>query len=252
MNLSANDPARLGITGRIEQLHESYRLAFQTGFDPGTFRADDFYAFQVLEKALGADSPELRRAAQALHDLRLAMLEEAGAVTGNGADSGEMYGAERDLDDDPTVNLAMEPPDSPLLVGFAVPGAALATPAPADVTIDISVDALTGEASEVTTEAPADAPAGSERRAVAARGHVRLGYKEIVLLSQMRIQYRKVFGSFFEIFDFTGNDLYARSLLALCLESGNPELAGLARQFVDAQGRPRLHRRVGSPDLELN
>ena len=70
-------PDRMGITGRIAQLHESYRNAFHAEFDPAAFRADDFYAFQVLEKAITKGTPTLRDAAQEMQDLRLAGIEEA-------------------------------------------------------------------------------------------------------------------------------------------------------------------------------
>jgi hypothetical protein len=82
-------------------------------------------------------------------------------------------------------------------------------------------------------------------------GHVRLDEHEIYLLSQLRIQYRRTYGAFFDIFEFTGNDLYARTLLKLSVESGNEMLALLARQFMNDEGAPRLHRRKGKADVEI-
>ncbi len=82
-------------------------------------------------------------------------------------------------------------------------------------------------------------------------GHVRPGNREIVMLSQMRVQYRKTFGAFFDTLEFTGNDLYARTLLALCTASGNLVLATMARQFLNDDGPPRFHRRKGAADVQF-
>ena len=202
MQVDVPDPDPNGITGRVALLHDAYRSTFSIEFDMESFRADDFYAFQVLEKAISEGSPELREAALALQELRLALLD----------------GTE-------TIDFAEPPvPRMPARRAYIAPVKAAPPPTPEN-----------------------------ERRngAVRGSGHVRLGNKEIVLLSQMRIQYRKTFGTFFEIFDFTGNDLYARSLLSLCLESGNTELAAMARQFLDDKGKPRFHRRKGTADVDI-
>jgi hypothetical protein len=97
---------------------------------------------------------------------------------------------------------------------------------------------------------PATEPAG-ERRTTMGTGHVRLNGRDATLLSQMRNQYRKVFGMYFDPFEFTGNDLYARATLLQCVTSGNQDLVTMALQFLDEKGRPRLHRRAGRADLEL-
>lgn len=91
-----------------------------------------------------------------------------------------------------------------------------------------------------------------ERRASQGSGHVRLSGRDATLLSQMRNQYRKVFGIYFDPMEFTGNDLYARATLRQCLASGNGELSAMAAQFLDADGKPRLHRRLGQADLDLD
>lgn len=94
---------------------------------------------------------------------------------------------------------------------------------------------------------------GGERRTFTqGTGHVRLSGRDATLLSQMRNQYRKVFGMFFDPFEFTGNDLYARATLLQCLSSGNRELMDQALQFLDGKGKPRLHRRAGRADLEFD
>ena len=356
MQTQSPTPDRMGITGRIAQLHESYRNAFHAEFDPAAFRADDFYAFQVLEKAITKGTPTLRDAAQEMQDLRLAGIEEAEPETDPDAETdtetpdmlatSELIQSSEPLDapeaDEPLLpesflaapheaapqpagpdlpESILEPSEAQLIAaqahahaaaisaarmhtalaaarakalaraaaletggtpegaapegegpegGATAPGAPAAAAAldaaPAapdtlgaggaavptlpgtDPVMGADPDLLlTADAADAMPQLP-----GQERRAAAARGHVRLGYKEIVLLSQMRVQYRKVFGSFFEIFDFTGNDLYARSLLSLCLESGNSELSSMAQQFLDAQGKPRFHRRQGSADLDFD
>ena len=97
-------------------------------------------------------------------------------------------------------------------------------------------------------------PGGSveERRATQGTGHVRLSGRDATLLSQMRIQYRKVFGVFFDVMEFTGNDLYARATLRQCMGSGNGELSAMASQFLAEDGKPRLHRHLGRADLDLD
>jgi hypothetical protein len=97
-----------------------------------------------------------------------------------------------------------------------------------------------------------DSAAANERRKVQGTGHVRLSGRDATLLSQMRNQYRKVFGMYFDPFEFTGNDLYARATLLQSLSSGNRELMDLALQFLDGKGKPRLHRRAGRADLEFD
>ena len=80
---------------------------------------------------------------------------------------------------------------------------------------------------------------------------MRLGNREIVSLSQLRVQYRRTFGVFIDIFEFTGNDLYARSLLSLCVQSQDPALIALSREFLNEDSTPRFHRRKGVADIEF-
>jgi hypothetical protein len=101
-------------------------------------------------------------------------------------------------------------------------------------------------------DAKTSAGAIAERRTQEGTGHVRLSGRDATLLSQMRNQYRKVFGIYFDPIEFTGNDLYARATLRQCLGSGNGELSAMAAQFLDAEGKPRLHRRLGQADLDLD
>jgi len=97
-----------------------------------------------------------------------------------------------------------------------------------------------------TTPAPA-----AERRVAAGAGLVRLSSRDATLLAQMRNQYRKVFGLYFDVVEFTGNDLYARATLLQCIGSGNGGLATMALHFLDREGKPRLHRRLGHADVEI-
>lgn len=106
------------------------------------------------------------------------------------------------------------------------------------------IDLAAGVAKEATSD--------GERRTSKGNGHVRLSGRDATLLSQMRNQYRKVFGMYFDPMEFTGNDLYARATLLQCVTSGNEELVASALQFLDEKGMPRLHRRAGRADLELD
>src|SRR6185369_393534 len=75
--------------------------------------------------------------------------------------------------------------------------------------------AAAGRGDERAPQQAGSGPAhrGAERRGSSAHtpGHVRLSTREVNLLSQMRTQYRKTFGVFFDPYEFTGNDLYART-----------------------------------------
>jgi hypothetical protein len=114
-----------------------------------------------------------------------------------------------------------------------------------------------GNAGTVQTQGPTSVirlPEGTapERREAQGSGHVRLSGRDATLLSQLRNQYRKVFGVYFDAMEFTGNDLYARATLRECMGSGNGDLSALAVQFLAEDGSPRLHRRLGRADLDLD
>jgi len=197
-----NTPGGADLSGRVAHLHAAYRSAFAADFDLQTFERDDFYAFQVLEKAIREGAPELKNAAQEMEVLRLAAIDGGSTIE---------------------LKAPPEPYTAP-----ANPPAAAARPA----------------------RAKRSEPERREQ-VVKGSGHVRLANREIVLLSQMRVQYRKTFGMFFDTVSFTGNDLYARAVLSLCLGSGNWTLAAMARQFQNDDGTPRFHRRLGAADVEL-
>jgi hypothetical protein len=205
------DQKAVGTTGRIKRLHDHYRVAFSLEFDPVQFRIDDFYAFQVLEKAIADGAPEIVELARIMRDIRLAEMDQSDRIE-----------------------------------VVALPGT------------DLSDNATKILAAPPRAAVPASSPAragrkGPERRVSAQRaaGHVRLTVREVTLLSQMRNQYRKTFGTYFDAFEFTGNDLYARATLLQCVGSDNMGLIELARYFLTEEGKPRFHRRLGKADVEL-
>ena len=88
---------------------------------------------------------------------------------------------------------------------------------------------------------PGRAPQAAARPADAAppgSGRKRFGDREIFLLSRLRLQYRRRFGTFFDIFEFTRNELYARSLLMICAGSGDTTLQSLAGRFINRDTPP--------------
>jgi hypothetical protein len=208
-----SDQKALGTTGRIKRLHDHYRVAFSLEFDPVQFRSDDFYAFQVLEKAIADGSPEIVELARIMRDIRLAEMDQSDRI-----EVVALPGT--DLADNATKIVPLRPRAAP--------------PAGAS--------------------APRPGRKGPERRGSTQRtaGHVRLTVREVTLLSQMRNQYRKTFGSYFDAFEFTGNDLYARATLLQCIGSDNMGLIELARYFLTDDGKPRFHRRLGTADVELD
>jgi hypothetical protein len=75
---------------------------------------------------------------------------------------------------------------------------------------------------------------------------------EITKLSAMRGLYRKHYGQGFDVEEFAANDLYAKVVLREITSSGSPELIELARHFLDADGKPRMHRRKGTVDVDIS
>jgi hypothetical protein len=71
----ATEPA--STTSRVERLRALYAGQFADSFDPGEFLTDDFYAFQVLERAFqaGAGNRELHNLAILMHAERKALME---------------------------------------------------------------------------------------------------------------------------------------------------------------------------------
>ncbi|HEY4373610.1 MAG TPA: hypothetical protein VGN52_16890 [Burkholderiales bacterium] len=82
-----------------------------------------------------------------------------------------------------------------------------------------------------------------ERRRAADPGLARLTERDVLLITRLRLQFRRHYGVFFDLLEFTRDDLYARNLLRLCSRSSDLVLRSIARRFYNADGTPRLHRR---------
>ena len=195
-------------SARVDRLRGLYVEQFREQFDTAEFFADDFYAFQVLERALQAKtrSSELQNLALLMHAERKAMMET---------------GQRRVLE-------AMKD--------------TAANSIPPAVT-DANSGAMPNHTGRLRTVA-----SRPERRS----GRVRLSAHEITQLSALRRLYHKHYGQGFDVEEFALNDLYAKVVLAEAVSSGQNDLIELANAFLDRNGKPRLHRRLGSVDVELN
>lgn len=281
-----NNP-RLAIARRLAALQAAYHAAFNTEFDMMTFGDDDFYAFQVLERSVRDGSPALREIATELEELLVRVVETGSTIEifAPGEAPVRRVPVAAGGDTTVTVRLAAQTPFADAVqalsaAAVAAPAAphapqaapqALHTAAPVPATNQATpaaapaVTPAEAEASEAATFKAPGVPAAAagadaeslaraaERRGKSGRGtgHVRLGNREIVCLSQLRVQYRRTFGVFIDIFEFTGNDLYARSLLSLCAQSQDPALVALSREFLNDDSTPRFHRRKGVADIEF-
>jgi hypothetical protein len=206
-----------------------YGEYFGEKFDPGEFLADDFYAFQVLERAfqIGGRNRELHNLAVLMHAERKALMETGMRRT---LDTIKVE-SQREVQRSQT---ALVPPMT--RAGPPSVPAPVAAPAPASRPQAVPV--------QITPLRAAGAP---ERRV----GKVRLSSREITMVSAMRGHYRKHFGQGFDVEEFAGNDLYAKVVLAEALASGQAELINLASHFLDDGGKPRIHRRKGQVDLDI-
>ncbi|MDB5804728.1 MAG: hypothetical protein JWN73_2050 [Betaproteobacteria bacterium] len=189
---------------RIDRLRGLYVEQFREQFDTAEFIVDDFYAFQVLERACqaGEKNRELNNLALLMHAERKALME-----------TGQRRMLEAMRNTDPATMPGVETP--------AVPN-------------------HTGRLRTMS--------ARPERRS----GRVRLSSHEITMLSALRRAYHKHYGQGFDVEEFAVNDLYAKVVLAEAVSSGQDEMIELARGFLDGEGKPRLHRRLGKVDVELN
>jgi hypothetical protein len=203
---------------RVDRLRALYVEQFHETFDQAEFLGDDFYAFQVLERAfqVGLKNRELSNLAVLLHAERKALMET---------------GQRQALEALRNVQASAPPEDKE-------PAIAPVQPPPASGPSTISLVAK-----------PQVQPASkrNERRS----GKVRFTPHEITLLSALRGAYKKHFGESFDVEEFASNDLYAKVVLAEAMSSGQEDMMALARPFLDAAGKPRLHRRLGQVDVEL-
>jgi hypothetical protein len=263
MSTETGEPLRLAIHERLPDLQAIYRNDFGVEFDANTFRGDDFYAFQVLEKSIRDGSPVLQALAGEMEATLMRVVEQESVmevVAAAPAPDTIEFAIRRQADAAIVNALSAEPPqerqdpDAPTVRLDRHPSAAPEALEPA-VATPAAMELAAAPVPEAVPTAAARAPAAgdSERRTNSGRGagHVRLGNREIVCLSQLRVQYRRTFGVFIDTFEFTGNDLYARTLLALCAKSNDPTLVNLAREFLNDDSTPRFHRRKGRPDVDL-
>jgi len=205
-------------TSRVDRLCLLYAQQFGDGFDPGEFLTDDFYAFQVLERAFqaGNRNRELHNLSVLMHAERKALMETGLRLTLDLAKVASQQVMVRQDQESAEIKLRLQSQSQ-------------AAPAPRK------------------SVAPAKPPGAAERRS----GKVRLSPREINQLSAMRRLYYRQFGQSFDVEEFAGNDLYAKVVLCEACAAGDAELAALAAHFLDSQGKPRMHRRKGRVDLEL-
>ena len=206
-------------TSRVDRLCVLYAQQFGEGFDAGEFLTDDFYAFQVLERAfqVGNRNRELHNLAILMHAERKALMES---------------GLRRTLDAAKVVSQQMvtqQDQDA------------------ADLEAELQLRSRLAPAS-VKAVLQGKSAGAAERRT----GRVRLSPREINQLSALRRLYYRHFGQNFDVEEFAGNDLYAKVVLCEAAASGDAELAAMAGHFLDTQGKPRIHRRKGRVDLELS
>jgi len=214
-----------GATARVDRLRTLYTEQFREAFDTGEFLGDDFYAFQVLERAfqVGAKNRELNNLAVLMHAERKALME-----------TGQRQALE-------ALRNASQPPSQP--------GPASLNRAVASTTSAPTTTSAPNTFSPQTGPRPIGAWKGpkTERRS----GKVRLTAQEITLLSGLRRAYHKHFGESFDVEEFACNDLYAKVVLVEAMSSGQEDVMALAKPFLDKNGKPRLHRRLGRVDVEL-
>jgi len=211
-----------GATARVDRLRLLYVEQFRESFDVGEFLADDFYAFQVLERAfqVGARNRGLHNLAILMHAERKALMETGQRQALDALRNSTQPGTDAPESAGP---VAAAPASQPIAWGQA-PVTQFARPKPAG-----------------------SGAARKDRRA----GKVPLSTQEITLLSALRRLFHKYYGQSFDVEEFARNDLFAKVVLAEAMSSGHADLQALARPFLDQSGKPRLHRRMGTVDLEI-
>ena len=194
-------------TARVDRLRVMYAEQFRESFDTGEFLSDDFYAFQVLERAfqIGAKNRELHNLAVLMHAERKALME-----------TGQRQALE-------ALRASTQPASQP-----GPQGVAPATSSAADLA------ARSGPATVPTAFSP---PAALRPRPVPGltgmprperrSGKVRMSAQEITALSGLRRVYHKHFGESFDVEEFACNDLYAK--ICLLYTSPSPRDGLLSR-----------------------
>jgi hypothetical protein len=79
--------------------------------------------------------------------------------------------------------------------------------------------------------------------------NINLQAEDILVLSKIASGFRRVLGIRLDVDEFARNDIYARTVLKLCVTSGNDELVSLSLLFLDELGNPMRHRRGKALDL---
>jgi hypothetical protein len=206
---------------RVARLNKLYHAAFAISFDEAEFLADDFYAFQVLERVFGVEKaqPELFNLAVLIHAERKALMEG---------------GMEAALEAAKTKWREME--------------AARLTAEERAVPSSLAASSSIGQSTNARTQPNKTLDSSEERR----RGKVRMSNKDITLLSALRRLYMRTFNEPLDVEEFAGNDLYARIILTRAFAGGHQDLTDLAAHFMSADGSPRLHRRAGAVDFEFS
>jgi hypothetical protein len=206
----------MNLNHHVAQLLLTYRAEFNTTFDPPAFRSDAFYASQVLDKSLRTGSPALQALAAPLEQLLLDTLYADPAADAalydtrawaalyheNGRDSALRHEAARHK---------------------------------------AARNKSARHENERCTPRQTPPPAPAEKSASSETSEPRFADRDIFFIARLRLQYRRRFGTFFDIFEFTRNDLYARSLLMICAGSGDAALQTLAGRFSRHTGRALRH-----------
>jgi len=234
-----------GATTRIDRLRVMYQEQFREQFDANEFLSDDFYAFQVLERAFqtGAKNRELHNLAILMHAERKALMEtgqrQALEALRNSGQLNTLSG-----------NTSLAPKEgAPSIPSTTFPPGAL--PPAMLARANAAGGPNTLPASVPAALRPIGKPLAGMPRPERRSGKVRLSPQEITALSGLRRLYHKHFGESFDVEEFASNDLYAKIVLTEAVTSGLEELKVLAQHFLDKNGKPRLHRRQGRVDLEL-
>jgi hypothetical protein len=234
-----------GATARIDRLRVMYQEQFREQFDANEFLSDDFYAFQVLERSfqVGAKNRELHNLAILMHAERKALMEtgqrQALEAMRNSSQLSTLSG-----------NSSLPPREgvSSILPATFPPGA---LPPAMLARANSAAGLSTLPASVPAALRPIGKPLAGMPRPERRTGNVRLSAQEINALSGLRRLYHKHFGESFDVEEFASNDLYAKIVLTEAVSSGLEELKALAQPFLDKNGKPRLHRRQGRVDVEL-
>lgn len=190
----------MNLNHQLAELQRGYQAAFNTEFDPHAFRGDAFYASQVLDRALRNGRAGLRALAFPLEQLLLdALYSGDGTQPFDGRTWAALFHESRRNSFTPCS----------------------------------TSENTQGQTQRQTKKAAPPKPQTASLPDPVAR----FADRDIFFIARLRLQYRRRFGTFFDIFEFTRNDHYARSLLMICAGSGDAALQSLAGRFSGRGGR---------------